>query len=105
MPDSHTHEWLIALEGEWPDIRAVGFCTRDGGMDGPKTCHLSQEDIERRLNATENLSADTAGVAAQVFRIGVNADLIRPFGDYDPLRIFEALADYAAAREGEDAPE
>ena len=62
---------------------------------------LSRSEIERRLNATDRLSADTAGVASQVFRMGANTDIIRPFGGHDPLLIFEALADYAAALEGE----
>lgn len=77
-------------------IASMAFCTKaicDESLD--------THEIERRLNATERLSADTAGVAAQVFRMGANTDIIRPFGDHDPLLIFEALADYASALEGE----
>ena len=92
----HVHKW------EYGDNQDP-MGTPDWWM-GCGICHetMLTEEIARRLNATERLSADNAGVAAQVFRMGANSDLIRPFGDYDPLLIFEALSDYALILDDKD---
>lgn len=64
----HVCEWKLRVHLNCPDAPEVEpYCIHDTG--GPTTCHISEDEIERRLNATEVLSAEGARVIANVFPV------------------------------------
>ena len=86
----HVHEWTWK---PWYEVRKFVCIAKD--------CHaiLTTVEAERRLNATEKLSADAADYAAEFTQAGTNKHGMDQESEGNRYYLTDALRAYAAARE------